>query len=235
MFRIRERKGFIQLTGEVGSGKTALCRALFETLGSGYATALILNPRLSESQLLRAILKEFAVPGISRDPLDNYERLNAWLLAQVRERRDAVLVIDEAQDLTLATLEQVRLLSNLETDSQKLIQIVLMGQPELRHLIDMPSLRQLRQRITVRYHLGCLDCVETDSYLRHRMSVAGGRGVPTFKPAAVRRIWRYSRGTPRLLNALADKALLAGFVHRTDRISVGLAKLAERELEGRCS
>lgn len=234
-FGIQERKGFIQLTGEVGSGKTTLCRALFEMLGSQYATALILNPRMTESQLLRAIMGEFAVPHITRDHLTNYERLNAWLLERARENRDAVLVIDEAQDLSAAGLEQVRLLSNLETDDRKLLQIVLMGQPELRDLIDRPELRQLRQRITVRYHLGCLDRVETDSYIRHRMSVAGGRGIPYFEPGAVRRIWRYSRGTPRLINALADKALLAGFVHRTDRITAKLTKLAERELEGRFS
>jgi general secretion pathway protein A len=234
-FGIRERKGFIQLTGEVGSGKTTLCRAFLETLDSGTATALILNPRMSEAQLLRAIMKEFAIADIARDSLTNYDRLNAWLLARLHAGQDAVLIIDEAQDLTIAALEQVRLLSNLETDSQKLIQIVLMGQPELRAMIDTPALRQLRQRITVRYHLGCLDRTETDSYLRYRMLVAGHGTLPTFEPAAVHRIWRYSGGTPRLINALADRALLAGFVHRTEHISLGLTKLAERELEGHCA
>lgn len=232
-FGIQERKGFIQLTGEVGSGKTTLCRALFESLGDRYATALILNPRLTESQLLRAILREFGIPGIARDSLTNYEHLNTWLLRQVQDHRDAVLVVDEAQNLSLAELEQVRLLSNLETDTQKLIQIVLMGQPELRHLIDAPSMRQLRQRITIRYHLGCLDQAETQAYIAHRMAIAGGRGLPSFEPAAIHHLWCYSGGTPRLINALADKALLAGFVHRTECISLDLVQLAERELEGR--
>ncbi len=232
-FGIRERKGFIQLTGEVGSGKTTTCRALFNELGPEYTTALILNPALSESQLLRAILKELAIPEVHRDRLANYELLNEYLLDKVRQKRDVVLVIDEAQDLSQNALEQVRLLSNLETDNQKLIQIILLGQPELRDKLDDPALRQLRQRITVRYHLGPLNRDETRRYLEHRISIAGGRGTPRFDDRAVRRIHRYSTGVPRLINAIADKALLAGFVYRTETITARLVRLAERELEGR--
>ena len=232
LFGIRERKGFIQITGEVGSGKTTICRAIFNELGSQFVTALILNPMLTEAQLLRAILKEFGMEPHSRDRLRNYEMLNDFLLDILAQGKDAVLVVDEAQDLKPAMLEQVRLLSNLETDNRKLIQIVLLGQPELREKLDAPELRQLRQRITVRFHLGPLSEDETRRYIEHRISVAGGRGVPAFDRTASRRVFRYSRGIPRLINALSDKALLAGFVHRTDSINARLIKLAERELEG---
>jgi general secretion pathway protein A len=232
IFGVRERKGFIQITGEVGSGKTTTCRAFFNELNGDYITALILNPVLSESQLVRAILKELEVKEVGRDRLQNYEILNDFLLEKVAEKKDVVLVIDEAQDLTPSLLEQVRLLSNLETDNQKLIQIVLMGQPELREMLDEPSLRQLRQRITVRYHLGPLDEEQTRRYIEHRISIAGSHGVPYFNPAAIRRIYNYSGGIPRMINALADKSLLAGFVNRTDQITGRLVRIAEKELEG---
>jgi len=232
LFGIQNRTGFIQLTGEVGSGKTTVCRALFQELDDRYATALILNPMLSEGQLLRAILQEFGIEKCARDRLRNYQTLNEFLLDLVSRKRDAVLVIDEAQDLPASLLEMVRLLSNLETDNQKLIQILLVGQPELRDKLDAPALRQLRQRITIRYHLNSLNETETQRYIAHRMSVAGGRGVPAFERAALRRIYRYSRGVPRLINALADKALLAGYVHRSDVITAKLVLRAERELEG---
>lgn len=232
LFGIRQRKGFMQLTGEVGSGKTTLCRALLEQLGDRYITALILNPMFSESQLLRAVIKELGLGDGARDRLHNYGVLNKFLLAKAEEDKDVVLIIDEAQNLTFPLLEQVRLLSNLETHDRKLIQIVLIGQPELRAKLNDPALRQLRQRITIRYHLGSLSEDETRRYLEHRMTVAGSRGTPVFEPAAVAGIHRYSKGIPRLVNALADKALLAGFVYRTDRITAKLVAQAERELEG---
>lgn len=233
LFGIRERKGFIQLTGEVGAGKTTTCRAFFNELEANrYITALVLNPVLSPSELLRAVLREMGVDNVSRDHLDNYERLNDFLLEKVKEGTDVVLVIDEAQNLTMELLEQIRLLSNLETDNQKLIQIVLMGQPELRRKLEDASLRQLRQRITVRYHLGALSRDETRRYLEHRMSVAGGRGTPYFDNGAVKAIQKYSAGIPRMINALADKSLLAGFVFKTDRITRQLVRLAAKELDG---
>jgi len=233
LFGVQQRKGFIQLTGEVGSGKTTLCRAFLEELHDRYVTSLVLNPIFSESQILRVILKEFGVNDISRERLQNYDMLNEFLLARAREGKDAVLIIDEAQDLSPSLLEQIRLLSNLETDNRKLIQIVLMGQPELKAKLDDPALKQLRQRITIRYHLGPLTEDETRRYLEHRMTVAGGRGSPLFEPGAVARMYRYSGGIPRLINALADKSLLAGFVYRTDRITAKMVTVAERELEGR--
>lgn len=232
LFGIQQRKGFIQLTGEVGSGKTTLCRAMLTQLGPEYVTALVLNPIFSESQLMRVILKEFGIKEVARDRLENYDILNEFLLRKVAEKRVPVLIIDEAQDLTPPLLEQVRLLSNLETDNQKLIQIVLLGQPELRDMLEDPALRQLRQRITIRFHLGPLSEGELRQYVEHRLTVAGGRGIPSFEAGAITALARYSKGIPRLVNALADKSLLAGFVHRTDRITAKLVKLAERELEG---
>jgi general secretion pathway protein A len=146
--------------------------------------------------------------------------------------RETVLIIDEAQDLTNDLLEQVRLLSNLETDDRKLLQIVLMGQPELRDRLNQHGLRQLRQRITVRYHLRPLKYSEIAQYIQHRLHISGGKGPPYFTPAALWRIYRYSKGIPRLINALCDKCLLAGFVHARDRINFSIVGRAIRELEG---
>lgn len=233
LFGVRQRKGFIQLTGEVGAGKTTTCRAFFNELDpTRYITALILNPVLTASEMLRAILVEMGVPGVSNDHLENYGKLNQFLLEKVKQGLDVILVIDEAQNLTVELLEQVRLLSNLETDNQKLIQIVLMGQPELKRKLEDPSLRQLRQRITVRFHLGALSREETRRYLEHRMSIAGSRGVPYFDNRAVKAVQRYSAGIPRMINAVADKSLLAGFVFKTECISSRLVRLAAKELEG---
>src|SRR3989449_9203652 len=153
LYGIRERKGFVQLTGEVGAGKTTLCRAMLEQLEGHYATALILNPVMSPNELMKAIAIEFGLPVNGLDRLDTLAVINQFLLQQVERGKESVLIIDEAQDLTDELLEQVRLLSNLETDNRKLLQIVLMGQPELRDRLNNPRLRQLRQRITVRYHL----------------------------------------------------------------------------------
>ena len=232
LFGIRERKGFIQLTGEVGAGKTTVCRAILEELGPRYKTALILNPCLTASQLLRSILTEFGLPRRA-DRAASLETLNRFLLEQIALAHDVVLIIDEAQDLDLELLEQVRLLSNLETDRRKLLQIVLIGQPELKDKLDARELRQLRQRITVRYHLTPLDREETERYIAHRIAVAGCDRAPTFTPWAIRRIHGYSKGIPRLINAAADKTLLAGFVADADRLTVRHVSRAIRELEGR--
>ncbi|HEY9509558.1 MAG TPA: AAA family ATPase, partial [Verrucomicrobiae bacterium] len=150
LFGIRERKGFVQLTGEVGAGKTTLCRAMLEQLDQNYSTALILNPILNADELMKAIAIEFGLDVRGMDRLDTIAKINDFLLWNVEQGKDTVLIIDEAQNLTEELLEQVRLLSNLETDNRKLLQIVLMGQPELRERLNSPNLRQLRQRITVR-------------------------------------------------------------------------------------
>lgn len=161
--------------------------------------------------------------------------LNEFLLAQVPRGEDVVLIIDEAQDLSPELLEQVRLLSNLETDRQKLLQIVLIGQPELKAMLDDNRLRQLRQRITVRYHLEPLSREETELYVYYRLQVAGGNGRPTFSRWAMSRIHRYSKGVPRLINAVCDTSLLAGYVAGVDHLSGRLIGRAIRELEGRPS
>ncbi|MDP7637620.1 MAG: AAA family ATPase [Phycisphaerae bacterium] len=234
LYGIRQRKGFICLTGEVGTGKTTLCRTLLRELGENHHTALILNPVLTQGQLLRAILDEFRIEGKCRDRLGYLTLLNNFLLRINSAGHDAILIIDEAQDMSVASLEQVRLLSNLETESQKLLQICLLGQPELRRKLAKPALRQLAQRITVRYHLNTMDQQDTEAYIRHRLEVAGGnngKSAVRFDPGAVREIYRYSGGTPRLINAIGDKALLAGYVHQTGQIDRRLARIAAAELK----
>lgn len=231
LFGIRERKGFIQVTGEVGAGKTTVCRALLEDLGPQYRTALILNPCLTGDQLLRTVLVELGLKPTS-DRVTGLQRLNQYLLDQLAEGNDVVLIIDESQDLDFNLLEQIRLLSNLETDQRKLLQIVLLGQPELREKLDDPRLRQLRQRITVRYHLAPLTRRETEQYIQHRLQTAGANGRPSFNRWAVGSIYRYSGGVPRLINAVCDKALLCGYVTGEDHLTWRHVRRAIRELEG---
>jgi general secretion pathway protein A len=235
VYGIRERKGFIQLTGEVGAGKTTICRSMLDQLGPTFETALILNPMLDADGLIKSIAMEFGlqVKGMNMDRLETLAMLNEFLLALVEKKKDAVLIIDEAQDLSDELLEQVRLLSNLETYDRKLLQIVLMGQPELRDRLNNPKLKQLRQRITVRYHLHPLRFSELSRYVQHRLNVAGSKGPPHFTTPALWRIHRYSQGVPRLVNALCDKCCLAGFVRQTETIDYQMVGLAIRELEGK--
>jgi general secretion pathway protein A len=235
LYGITERKGFIQLTGEIGAGKTTICRALLERLGPAYRTALILNPSLTAAQLLRAIVVELGVRPRRQDRAGCLEALNRFLLEQVGLGHDVVLLIDEAQDLSVELLEQVRLLSNLETDARKLLQIALVGQPELRDKLEQRGLRQLRQRITVRYHLEPLSPEETEGYIRFRLQVAGADGRPAFTRWALRSIHRYARGVPRLVNAVCDKTLLCGYVEETDRLTARHVRRAVRELEGKAA
>ena len=232
LYGIRERKGFVQLTGEVGAGKTTLCRSLLTQLGKNFETALILNPVLDADQLMKAIAMEFGLNVKGLDRLETVAALNEYLLGLADRQKDAVLIIDEAQDMTNDLLEQVRLLSNLETYDHKLLQIVLMGQPELRDRLNAHSLRQLRQRITVRYHLPALTWAEVGQYIQHRLEVSGAKGAPYFTPPAIWRIFQYSRGLPRLINAVCDKCCLAGFVGQTDQINFNMVGRAIRELEG---
>ncbi len=233
LFGIRERKGFIQITGEVGAGKTTICRALLTELGPTFRTALILNPMVSSNQLMRTILSELGLDTPRNDRSAQLEILNRFLLEQAAAGNDVVLFIDESQDLDPELLEQVRLLSNLETDQRKLLQIVLIGQPELRDKLNRRELRQLRQRITVRYHLAPLHRFETARYITHRLHVAGAEnGRPMFTPWAIRTIQRYSGGIPRLINAVCDKALLYGYVNATYELGGRAVRQAIRELEG---
>jgi len=232
MYGITQRKGFIEFTGEVGSGKTTLCRALLSSLEDDVQTALILNPSLTETQLIRAMLNDFGLEPASNDHLAYIECLNDFLLNQYSAGINVALLIDEAQNLTPQVMEQVRLLSNLETDQHKLIQIVLCGQPELRQRLKRPDLRQLRQRITVRYNLPPLTIEETAEYIKHRIEVAGPESIASFSNGAVRAVYRYTTGCPRMINAVCDNSLLAGYVSGVQRISAKDVKRAIIQLEG---
>jgi len=235
IYGIQQRKGFIELTGEVGSGKTTLCRAVLSNLNSDVETAIILNPTLTGTQLLKAMLNDYGLEVRGRDRLAYIETLNRFLLEQNRAGKNVALFIDEAQDLSPQLMEQVRLLSNLETDQHKLIQIILCGQPELKKRLSRPDLRQLKQRITVRYHIPPLTEEDTVMYIRHRLRVAGAdgnNGKLMFKAGAVREVYRYSRGSPRLINAICDVALLAGYTARTWEIDARCARKAIHQLEG---
>ncbi len=227
LYGINHRVGFIALTGEVGSGKTTVLRALLSQLEPDhYRTALILNPSLSPAGLLQNINREF---GIS-DEGDPLESLNQFLLQQNAEGRTVVLVIDEAQDLETSVLEQIRLISNLETDREKLIQIVLSGQSELLRILEKREMRQLSQRITVRYHLKPMDFTDTVHYIHHRLEVAGGRGEEVFSKGALKRIYKYSHGLPRLINVACDRALLTGYSRDTVKINAKITGIGMKEM-----
>lgn len=235
LFGIRERKGFVLITGDVGAGKTTVCRAVLDQFDSRHRTAVVLNPAISRTQLMRAVLQEYGLKPRRHDLYAYIDTLNRFLFEQAAQGRDVVLLIDEAQNLTFEGLELVRMLSNLETDDRKLLQIVLVGQPELRRRIDHPRLRQLRQRISVRFHLTPLNRREVEHYVRHRIHVGGGNGKPSFSWWANWKIYRYSRGVPRLINAVCDKTLLCGYVMHTDHFTGRHVSRAIRELEGQAA
>src|SRR5215216_3433073 len=231
-YGVREKKGFIVLVGEVGCGKTTLCRRFLNELDpQHYDTALILNPRVTETQMLKAILTEMGETKLARSQNDLVAQMNRVLLERIAKGRDIVLIIDEAQNLKFEVLEQIRLLSNLETDKQKLLQIVLMGQPELKQVLAREELRQLRQRILVHYELHPLSNSDMGHYIQHRLSLAGGNGRPSFSRWALRAIHRGSKGIPRIVNNLCDKALLSAFVRESDEINYWDVRRAQRDVD----
>jgi len=229
IYGIENRCGFILLTGEVGAGKTTVIRTLLTELKpETHATALILNPMVSSLGLLRTINREFGISDQGSEPADLVEELHRFLLAQKEAGRATVLMIDEAQDMEPEVLEQVRLVSNLETASEKLIQIILVGQPELEELLLRPELRQLNQRITVRFHLTPMEPADTGDYIRHRITTAAGgvKDVALFSAGASKAIHRFAAGLPRLINAAADRALLIAYNRNSRQIDTATAKQA---------
>ncbi len=230
LYGIEEGEGFIEVIGQVGTGKTTLCRTLVDRVGPEVDLAYIFNPSFSETELLAAINREFGLPSAGRSPAELVDELNRHLLARKAKGRRALLIIDEAQNIEPRVLEQIRLISNLETEREKLIQIVLIGQPELDELLERTDLRQLRQRITVRWSLEPFSAQETAAYLEHRLKIAGATGASPFSASAVRRIHRASGGVPRLINALADRTLLIGFGAGRRRVEAWDVPRAAREL-----
>ncbi len=231
--------GFVLLTGEVGAGKTTVCRCFLQQVGAQCRVAYIFNPRLSAAELLQTICAEFAIelpadlaPGRTRELV---EALNRHLLESHARGEHNLLIIDEAQNLSADVLEQLRLLTNLETNERKLLQIVLIGQPELRQQVQQPALEQLAQRIIARYHLGPLSAPDCRAYIVHRLAVAGARSSPLFSEAAMRAVHRVSGGVPRKINLVCDRALLAAYARKESRVDEALVKQAATEIFSKAS
>ncbi len=230
IYGIKERKGIMVLTGEIGTGKTTLCRNLLNRLDENVKTALILNPNFSETQLIQIVLKDLGITTKSTNKLALINILNDFLLEQSSFGNNVVIIVDESQNLKVSQLEQIRLLSNLETEKEKLLQIILVGQPELFDKLKLPTLRQLNQRISVRYHMMPLDQAEIREYIYHRLKVADATLQLNFTPDAIDAVYTHSQGTPRLINLICDRALLAGFVAETFLIDDKIVNKCAREV-----
>ena len=239
-YAIRRREGFIVVTGDIGTGKTTLCRAVLDHLDRKTFTALVLNPFITEEDLLRMILQDFGVvsreeikrgrlTGVTKQEL--IDTLNEFLLSLLPLHAGALLIIDEAQNLPHQVLEQIRILSNLETDKEKLLQIVLVGQLNLKDLLRAPHLRQLDQRVSIRFELKPLNGEETAAYVAHRLTIAGGGASVSFAPKALELVHKYTAGIPRLINLLCDRALVGGYAARTNRITPEIVTTAAAGLE----
>jgi general secretion pathway protein A len=212
-YGIETRKGFILLTGEVGTGKTTLVNKLLEWLHKeGVSTAFVFNPRLSVMEFFEFMMADFGIPCESLQKGQILLKLNQWLLERYQAGERAVLIVDEAQNLSLQMLEEIRLLTNLETSTEKLLQIVLAGQPELDQKLSQPQLRQLRQRITLRAKTRQLSSEETQGYIQERLRIAGAENPDIFSPEAIATVYRYARGIPRVTNLLCEHALISAFV-----------------------
>ena len=233
LLALDQGEGFVKISGEVGSGKTLLCRRLLQTLNDGWVTAYLPNPNLDANTLFLALAEELGIKDAAG--LDQYHlvrRINLALLDFARAKKRVVFCIDEAQAMPIETLEALRLLSNLETEKRKLLHIVLFGQPELDEKLHRPEVRQLLQRIAFHYRLGVLKKSEIAHYVAHRLRVAGYRGEGLFTPAALRALHRASGGTPRLINILAHKSLMSVFGEGRQVAKVRHVRLARKDTEG---
>jgi general secretion pathway protein A len=235
LYGVRGEGGFVALTGEIGAGKTTVCRCFLEQIPEHTHVAYIFNPKLTAEELLRTVCAEFHIPcrheGAGPATAKDYvDALNEFLLRTHAAGQNSVLIIDEAQNLSADVLEQLRLLTNLETNERKLLQIVLIGQPELRTLLARPQMQQLAQRVVARYHLEALSEAETTQYVGHRLAIAGLTGEVPFDRGALRRIYRHSRGVPRRINLLADRALLGAYAKGRARVDAGIVDAAAREV-----
>ncbi len=232
LYGIKNRSGFVMITGEIGTGKTTLCRNLLNQLDSGAEVAFIFNPFLEPLELLKKINQEFGIEPCADTVLGLTEELNKHLLLSAAHGKNCVLVIDEAQNLSPRVLEQIRLLSNIETDSEKLLQIILIGQPELAEKLQLTELRQLNQRITARYHLKSLNATETLEYIAYRIYVAGGKKRVDFTRPAAKLVYKLSGGVPRMINALCDRALLIGYTREQRVVTAREVRHAMQEIRG---
>lgn len=231
-YGIHTRKGFVLLTGEVGTGKTTLLNKLLESLRAQRVnSAFVFNPRLEVLEFFEFMMADFGIICDSRDKARILLRLNQWLLERYRVGEGVALIIDEAQNLSAELLEEIRLLTNLETSTEKLLQIVLSGQPELEQKLKEPSLRQLRQRITLRCRTHPLTLEETRAYIERRLAVAGGNGTPLFEPEAIELIFKYARGIQRVTNLLCEHALISAFVDQQKPVKAEVIEEVAREFE----
>ncbi|WP_321394358.1 AAA family ATPase [uncultured Desulfuromusa sp.] len=234
IYGMKSDSGFVLLTGEVGTGKTTVCRCLLGQVPENSEIAFILNPKLSVMELLATICDELAIvyPKENSSVKIFIDLINIYLLDAHSQEKQIVLIIDEAQNLSVDVLEQIRLLTNLETDKRKLLQVIMLGQPELNHMLEQQELRQLAQRVTARYHLEPLSKNEIDAYLNHRLAIAGVER-PLFPPATVAKLYKLTEGVPRLINLLCDRALLGAYVRGVNIVSPALLKEAAGEVFGK--
>lgn len=236
-YALAQGDGFVEITGEVGTGKTTLCRAFLESLDDQTVAAYIFNPKLGPKQLIRSIGDEFGLQCGADDTKDLIDKLNHFLLQKKQEQKKVIVLIDEAQNLSKTVLEQLRLLSNLETNKEKLLQIILVGQPELSAMLDSYDLRQIGQRISLRYQIAPLSLRETEEYVQYRLNIASQKRLALFEKGAIRQIYAYSGGIPRVINIACDRALIAAFGMNRRRVTRRIAKaiLSEMTHRGRSS